>query len=1171
MKYMKQIAAGCLMVLALNASAEVIWTEDFDGAALGAMSGQVLMAEAANGVTGVVVDSTTAPSVAAAFTYASGQFVRLSTADNNYSAVRSSLNPIAFDQVSPTNTYSLSFDIYIPTELTIAVGDIQPRFELNGVGGNGPYAAAFSTLQAGQHHIVYTGKISDFIATEVNEARPFIGIDQGGAVRADYLYLDNIHFEIGGGSRLNVSPIDSVYFSNLKATRVESNPLVQWQHFGPGMSGYIDMFWINNGDSDAMYDSLDMGNSQVTLNGGAYWKSLRDSDGCGYHPDYFTAMDFSYTNPDFGLAVRRNVKRNRGEVFQTTDRGVSWSFLSEPIAGDNTHHNVISVDPGNDDYWYIGAGGGAYIKNFHYTKSGIANTSQWNTNTSEGFILYSKDRGVSWTQVSAPFESDSSFSAIIVDPRNSDIVYASCQHGVYKSENGGAGWAKITSGDLPYNQPRYMTCFYDADANDGQGEFFLYIVEITHYDISGDDIVTSGGVYRSGDGGDHWENLTGDLSIDMTQISTSAYRSKFYRAVAYWQETTEDDIQTRYQLPTATFSQFHTIGVDPTNKDRVYLVHNPKHDYAFPPGNIWMTENGGTNWYAAAREGTYWSSGSDEAYWKSRVRQPVGTNVKLAHVDREHRENLDTNTGPRFLRVNSSGTVYTAFAQQIMRSTDHGVSWNQMDDDETAPGSGHWVGRGNSNLPGNLFCLETGTPGVYLWGSGEHGIWRNTADGDSVYPGAIAVEQITGQSIQNYDTTSPCSIAVDPSDPDKIYSLQFRQSNRGILRYSVDGGATWDSKDTPLPTTMDLHESSLMVDHSNPDTLFFAVPLSIWTPYGGNGKFRPNNSSFTNTGVYKTTDGGDHWSLMNNGIPADASVLKLFMDPVDSQTIYAASNESHDDKVGGLYKTVNGGESWFELAVPAGVTSVNDVSVHNASGDIYIACGNQEADGSVGGAFVSHDDGISWVLIFDMPYVRGVDACAANADVMAVIAGNDDEIGEVNPGSYVTIDGAVTWHKINQQYGQPEKVSELKCDPYDDSILWCCLSGTGFWRADISPLRTGVAKPFFWDWMAANGQADRTADPDEDGFNNRVEYVAETDPQDSDSVFMMEIDHAVEGNRIAFHSARGRSYAVDVTDDLTAGNWVTLSDSIFGTGGDIGIVDDEVRSNCFYRVRVQLD
>lgn len=619
-----------------------------------------------------------------------------------------------------------------------------------------------------------------------------------------------------------------------------------------------------------------------------------------------------------------------------------------------------------------------------------------------------------------------------------------------------------------------MTYFYDADAHHGAGEFLLYIVEITHYDVveneGGNDIVTTGGVFRSGDGGDTWENLTGDLAIDMTQVTSYGYRMKFKRAVAGWLETdralANKQVENDYNYPSSTFSQFHMIAVDPTHNDRVYLTHNPKADYSFRPGNIWMTDNGGKNWYVAAREGAYWIQEENKTYWESRAVQPLGANVKLAHVDREHRETLDINTGPRFLRVNQRGEIYTAFAQQVVRSTDNGVSWNQVDDDETAPGSGHWVGRGNSNLPGETMNLETGTPDIYLWGTGEHGVWRNTTDGDLVYPGAMAVEQLTGQSIANTDPRSISSIAVDPRNPDRIFTLQFRQHHRGELRGSEDGGATWRTIGTPLPTHLDIRPQSLVIDHENADRMYFTVPLSTWSPYGGNGGFKPNQPRFSDYGIYQSTDGGQTWHQSNPGIPADASVLKLCMDPNDSQTLYAASNQSHKDVAGGLYKTVDGGAHWNALSLPQGVSSVNDVTMHAASGDRYIACGNQEADGSVGGAYVSRNDGKKWTLIFDMPYVRGVDACAANDDVIAVITGNDDEINELNPGSYVTIDGAASWHKINLRHGQPEKISELKCDPYDDSILWCCLSGTGFWRADISALKTGIVQPFYWDTLA---------------------------------------------------------------------------------------------------------
>ncbi len=857
-----------------------------------------------------------------------------------------------------------------------------------------------------------------------------------------------------GGRRRPMSP----YFAKLQTNRVESNPLVLWQHLGPGMSGYVEHLWINNGDPNAMYNTLDMGNGHVTLNRGDFWTSYRDSDGTGKEMAGITGMAFSHQDPDFGIAIGKNM------TWRTTDRGRSWSALvdTHPEPGDSRMHSVIAVDPSNDSNWYIGAGQSWNIKGNHHTKNGIVNRGNW----SSGFVMVSRDRGQSWAEVSVPFPADASFSSIIVDPRDPNIVYAACQHGVYRSTDGGANWGKVPGKGLPYNQPRDMDSYYNADT----GEFLLTIVEITHYDIVGKDIVTTGGVYRSGDGGDTWDNLTGDLAIDLTQVTSWLYRDKFRRAVLWWQEMDQsikhDEFFARYNLPARTFSQFHELAVDPTDKDRIYLVHNFKHDYSFPPGNIWMTGNGGRTWYAAAREGPYWIEEQDKAYWRSRAIQPPGMNATLAHVDHEHRAFDNTQSGPRFVKCNRLGEVYTCFAQQMMRSTDHGRTWVQIDDDETGPGSGHWVGRGNSNLPGETLCVDTRTPGTYLFGSGEHGLWRNTNDGDLVYPGAIAVEQLTGQSKERYDTLSVSAIAVHPHDTNKIYTLQFRQGNRGALRYSADNGKTWETLSTPVEfpkgSSEIIRQHSLLINHENPDNIYFCVPFTEWRSFAP-GQWLRNGPTFDGHGIYKSTDGGKTWRMAMAGIPAGKSVFYMALDPADPRTIYAALNETHTGAAGGLYRTTTSGADWNAVPIPSGIRSVNDIVIHKATGDLLIACGSAKGGGADGGAYISRDGGSSWTLMFDMPYVKNFDACQANADVMVVNVGQDAEIGNLNPGCYVTIDGGTAWHKINRRHGQPGRVRGLRTDPHDENIIWSCFNGTGFFRADISPLRTGIPKPFYWD------------------------------------------------------------------------------------------------------------
>ena len=112
-------------------------------------------------------------------------------------------------------------------------------------------------------------------------------------------------------------------FDELKNSPQKSTDLVQWQHFGPGMSGYIDKFWINNGDPNAMYDFLDMGNGHVTLNRGDFWRSYMNIDGNGGFPGGVTGIEFSWQNPDFGLLMAKE------GLYNSTDRGVSWQLLGD--------------------------------------------------------------------------------------------------------------------------------------------------------------------------------------------------------------------------------------------------------------------------------------------------------------------------------------------------------------------------------------------------------------------------------------------------------------------------------------------------------------------------------------------------------------------------------------------------------------------------------------------------------------------------------------------------------------------------------------------------------------------------------------------------------------------------------------------------------------------------
>jgi photosystem II stability/assembly factor-like uncharacterized protein len=497
-------------------------------------------------------------------------------------------------------------------------------------------------------------------------------------------------------------------------------------------------------------------------------------------------------------------------------------------------------------------------------------------------------------------------------------------------------------------------------------------------------------------------------------------------------------------LPKSIYTVFNRIVVSPKNKNEIYISNNVKHDYSFTPGEIWKTEDGGKTWFVTARYGTYWGNQTDKTYWESR-NNPLGQNMKFAHMERDLNEE-DILGGCRFMHSNSDGDILISMEQQLLRSSDGGRSWEQIDDFETYPGSGHWVGRGGSNLPGHHLLVETGMKNTYLFCSGEHGLWRNTQDGGMVYPDAVAVEQMTGQSRKLNDALSICAATVHPHNTNTWYILMFRQYERGKFRVTNDGGMTWTNRSYPVQWESGdrIFQYTLRIDPEDPDNIYFCVPTKR--------RSKPNGpDSFNDYGVYRSRDGGYTWDLANNGFPANASVYRLELDRNNPQILYAALNQSITGEPGGLYKTTDGGDNWTQVDIPAEIVSVNDVHMNPNSGFLYISCGRKNGSIEEGGVWVSPDHGLHWEKIFYFPYIFQASTSLNNPEIITVAAALSKKIGKINPGAYLSRDGGKTWLKINYGLGQPSHINEIRPDPHDKDVYWCALGGSGWYRGLVKP------------------------------------------------------------------------------------------------------------------------
>jgi photosystem II stability/assembly factor-like uncharacterized protein len=216
-----------------------------------------------------------------------------------------------------------------------------------------------------------------------------------------------------------------------------------------------------------------------------------------------------------------------------------------------------------------------------------------------------------------------------------------------------------------------------------------------------------------------------------------------------------------------------------------------------------------------------------------------------------------------------------------------------------------WQFLGPTNISGRVTDVAVVTPRgksytMYV-ATATGGLWKTDNDGVTWAP-------IFDQG----PTTSMGDVAIAPSSPDIVWlgtgeANIFRSSNAGAGAYkSVDGGKTW--KHTGLAGTLTI--ARIVIHPTNPDVVFVAASGHEWT----------DNEE---RGVFKTTDGGVTWKKTLYVSPRTGAI-DLAMDPASPNTLYASAwqrirrkwNDPRNEPgygESGVYKSTDGGETWAPI------------------------------------------------------------------------------------------------------------------------------------------------------------------------------------------------------------------------------------------------------------------
>lgn len=240
-----------------------------------------------------------------------------------------------------------------------------------------------------------------------------------------------------------------------------------------------------------------------------------------------------------------------------------------------------------------------------------------------------------------------------------------------------------------------------------------------------------------------------------------------------------------------------------------------------------------------------------------------------------------------------------------------------------------------------------GTTGGGVWKTDDAGAhWRNITDGF-------------------LDVGNIGAIDVADSDPNVIWvgtgSASIRGNSsvgKGVWR-STDGGATWQFRGLPESGAI----GELIVHPTNPDVAWVAA---LGHPFGKNA----------DRGVFRTTDGGASWKRVLT-LDDSTGVASMAINPTNPRELYAGAWRAErkpwtmisGGPAGGVYKSVDGGDTWTKLGggLPTGIVGKVGLAISAANPDRVFALVEHATQG---GLYRTDDRGGMWTRVSDDARVR---------------------------------------------------------------------------------------------------------------------------------------------------------------------------------------------------------
>jgi len=236
----------------------------------------------------------------------------------------------------------------------------------------------------------------------------------------------------------------------------------------------------------------------------------------------------------------------------------------------------------------------------------------------------------------------------------------------------------------------------------------------------------------------------------------------------------------------------------------------------------------------------------------------------------------------------------------VWRSTNFGATIEPIFDEENGASCGAVA---ISPSDRNVIWVGSGEPAARQSNALGYGAWKSVDAGK------------TWQHVGLETTEQIAALVIDPRDPNTVYvgamgHLWGRNIDRGVFR-TRDAGRTWQKVLYVDDMTGCI---DLAIDPRNPNVLY----ASTWQRMRSGGAIM--RESGPGSGIYKTTDGGDHWTRLTGGLPAEPLSkieLEVAQNAPDTVFAYVLSGEPQrgvrSSTAGGVFRSDDGGTTWQRI------------------------------------------------------------------------------------------------------------------------------------------------------------------------------------------------------------------------------------------------------------------